>query len=707
MTAHPFPTALQMATERSLSLTDLLESATRLTASNRTDLSRQLYQTWIKENPVHPQVFVALFNCSALDSQAGDTAAAMEALRQSIAKNADFLPAYINLGSLLERSGSPAQAIELWRTAANRPLAINGNGVAYTGTALKQIARVLSDRQQLEPAETIIRLAIDIDPHQTELIEQYVAIRLAQCKWPIVVPWERIDRKTLMRGIHPLSTAAYTDDPLLQLASANRYVRASSAEGPQDPAFDRRDAPIALNGRRLRIGYVSSDLRDHAIGYLMAEFFELHDKKKVEVFAYDTAPESNSPLRTRIKDAAEHWTAIRQMSNDEAAQRIADDGIDILVDVNGHTRDARMDVFARRPAPIQINWLGFPGTMGTPYHQYIIADDWIIPEEAENYYSEKVLRLPCYQPNDRKRAVAADRPSRSEAGLPSDAFVFCCFNGSHKINRFTFARWLEILSRVEGSVLWLLDTIPETKARLAEFAETKGIAANRIVFAPKLQNSHHLARYRLADLFLDTSPYGAHTTASDALWMGVPVLTLSGRSFASRVCGSLVKSAGLDDLVVANPRDYVERAVQLGNDRASIDAYKRQLEENRHRCRLFDTDLLVRSLEDLYRKIAIKHQEGNTPQPNLVNLDAYLEAGIEHDHEQEEMLAVSDYEARYKQKLARLHRARPLQPDQRLWTKNDIARADSRVVKISATENPVPARRTQAPSRTRKTGTDR
>ena len=676
MTAHPFPDALTMATQRGLSLIDLVESASHLSASDRQDQARQLYQTWIKENSDHPQAFIALFNCSALDSQAGDSAAAIAALQQSIAKNADFLPAYINLGNLMERSGSLDRAIELWRTAANKPLPINGTGVTYAVTALTQIARVLSERQQLEPAETAIRLALDIDQNKQDLIEQYIAIRMAKCNWPVVVPSDRNDRKTLLRGIHPLSTAVYTDDPLMHLAAASRYVRLSPAEGPQNPAIDRRDAAAGLNGRRLRIGYVSSDLRDHAIGYLMAEFFERHDKNRVEIFAYYCGPESKSALQTRIKSAVEHWIDIKQMSDDDAAKKIADDEIDILVDVNGHTRDSRTGVFARRPAPIQVNWLGYPGTMGTPYHHYIVADDWIIPETSEHYYSEKVLRLPCYQPNDRERIVAKEKPTRSEAGLPDGAFVFCCFNGTHKINRFTLERWLEILNRVEGSVLWLLDTTPETKARLGAFAEARGISRDRIVFAPKIQNSHHLARYPLADLFLDTAPYGAHTTASDALWMGVPMLTLSGRGFASRVCGSLVKSAGLDNLVFTNPKDYVERAVQLGNDRGAIAAYQRQLEETRHRCRLFDTDLLVKSLEDLYRKIAIEHQKGNTPRPALVNLDAYLEVAIEHDHETEELLAVPDYEARYKTRLARLHRARPLQADKRLWTNEDIAKAD-------------------------------
>ena len=677
MSDSVFLTAVQKITSQNLSIGELINAASTLSASGQASLARQLYKIWLSFNREHGQAYIALFNCSALDGQAGDPAAAMDALRQAIALNADFMPAYINLGGFLERSGAADQAVELWRNAANRSVPVTGTNVSYVTTALKQIARVLSDHHKTESAEAAVQLCLDIDPNQHDIVEQYVALRLAGCKWPVIAPWERVDRKALMRGIHPLSMCVYTDDPLLQLASAERYVRTAGFEGPHSPELDRRHAAIDLSKRRLRVGYVSSDLRDHAIGYLMAELFELHDKKSVEVFAYYCGPESKSALTGRTKAAVEHWIDVKSMSDDEAARRIGADGIDILVDVNGHTRDARTGVFARRPAPVQVNWLGYPGSMGTPYHHYIISDDWIIPPDSEMYYSENVVRLPCYQPNDRKRVVAAEKPTRRDAGLPDDAFVFCCFNGRHKIGRFTFDRWMEILNRVPESVLWLLEPSAEVKDRLGEYAESKGVARTRLVFAPKQHNPVHLARYRLADLFLDTAPYGAHTTASDALWMGVPVLTLSGRSFASRVCGSLVRSAGLHDLVVTRPEDFVARAIALGNDRAAIEGYKKQLETVRASCMLFDTNLLVRKLEELYASMARAYQSGQVTQPDLANLDRYMEAGIDHDHERDELLALGDYHGFYRAKLARLHSARPIPPDARLWTKDEIARADA------------------------------
>ncbi len=678
MTEKSFSRALAEARSTRLSLTGLIEAANRFSAEPAQ--ARQLYQAWIAHNPGHPQLYVAYFNCSSLDSQAGDQQAAATALNKAIAQNADFIPAYINLGRLLEESGAADQAVELWRVAAARPAQINGNSVMYATTALTQMARVLTAAQQSELAEETFLRCLQINPRQPEIIEQYTALRLAQCKWPIAAPAENLDRKTLLAGINPLSMAAYTDDPLLQLASAYRYVKRSSWDGPHGGDSDRRHAPIDLSNRRLRIGYVSSDLRDHAIGYLMAELFELHSKRDVEVFAYYCGPASTSALTGRIKAAVEHWRDITKMSDDDAAKRIAEDGIDILVDVNGHTRDSKTGVFARRCAPIQVNWLGYPGTMGSPYHQYIIADDWIIPAGAELYYSEKVMRLPCYQPNDRKRGIAPETPSRASAGLPDNAFVFCCFNGTHKISRFTFERWIEILSKVDNSVLWLLETSEKTKERLRAMAEQKGVAGARLIFAPKMANALHLARYPLADLFIDSAPYGAHTTASDALWMGVPVLTLSGRCFASRVCGSLVQAAGLSDLVCATPQEYVARAVALAHNKPEIENYKTQLRANRDSCLLFDTDKLVSSLENIYRAMAEEHRQGLVPQPDLGNLEAYFEAGLDHDHDLEEVLAVADYHEMYRAKLKRFHLSRPLVADSRLWHREDIALADRRSV---------------------------
>jgi predicted O-linked N-acetylglucosamine transferase (SPINDLY family) len=673
MPENTFTSAVQNITAGTTGLVELIQAGGALKAAGRVDLAIQLYKIWIAFNRDHPQAYVAHFNCSSLQSEAGDMEGAKAELVQALAVNPDFYPAYINLGGLLERTGSGDQAVEQWQALVQRLPSITGQAIEHKLTAIKQIGRVLIDNRRSAGAEAWLRQALDVRPDQRDVLEQYVALRMAQCEWPVIEPWEGAARSVLMTGVSPLSMAAYTDDPMLQLATAKRYVEVAIEERPETPDADRRDAPIDLAGRRLRVGYVSSDLREHAVGYLMAELFELHDREKVEVFAYYCGVDPQGDLNGRIRTAVEHWVDINTMDDAAAARRIAADGIDILVDVNGLTRHARTAVFARRPAPIQVNWLGFPGSMGSPYHQYIIADDWIIPPESEIYYSEKVVRLPCYQSNDRKRTIAAEAPTRAGVGLPDEAFVFCCFNGAQKFTRFNFDRWLEILRRTPDSVLWLLEGEAEINARLSAHAEANGVARGRIVFAPKQANAYHLARYPLADLFLDTTPYGAHTTASDALWMGVPVLTLSGRGFAARVCASLVRAAGLPELICERATDYVERAVALAADPKQLAALRAKLKKNRDTCDLFNMDKLAASLEGLYAGMALDYQQGRLPRPDLTNLDVYLAIGAEEDHEARETGAIEDYRGLYRDRLKARHRARPIPPDARFWSAEDAA----------------------------------
>jgi len=686
MASDVFLSAVKKLTDGTLPVVELIDAAERLRAAGEIELVVQLYKIWISFNQDSRLLYVAYFNYSVVLSGSGDYAGAKDALERAIASNPDFYAAYINLGGINEKLGKADEAVTRWLELSNRLSQITGPAIGFKTEALKQIGRVLETHQRLAQAENVLKQSLEINPNQRDVAQHFIAARLVQCAWPVVVPWEGVSRDALMKGFGPLSMAVYTDDPLLQLATAWRYGKESVGYPAPRPEADRRESPSG----RLRIGYVSSDLRDHAIGYLMAEIFELHDRAAVEVFAYYCGVPPSGAVHTRIKSGVEHWVDITGMNDEAAAARIAADGIDILVDVNGYTRDARTKVFAMRPAPILVNWLGYPGTMGTPYHHYIIADDWIIPPEHEIYFTEKVARLPCYQPNDRKRVIAPQRPTRAEAGLPEDAFVYCCFNGTQKISRFTFERWLTILQRVPKSVLWLLDA-GDANNRLKALAEQRGVSPDRLVFAAKLANPHHLARYPLGDLFLDTAPYGAHTTASDALWMGVPILTLSGRSFASRVCGSLARSAGLPDLVCATPAEYIERAVALGTDPAQIQRYKQKLEAGRNSCVLFDMNLLVRRLEGLYKQMWKELQAGEIPRPDPLNLELYQDVGIEHDHDAVEMLGVQDYHGWYKERLASRHLRCPIPPDRRLWTADDIARIEGRL-----DEQKTPARKRKA-----------
>jgi len=662
MSQSSFLAAIQKITAGGLQIEELLLTAGRLAP----DEARQLYQVWISFNKDHPLLFIAHFNCSTLLQQLGDEPGGEAELKAALAMKPDFAPACINLGSSYERRGMAKEAVDQWRDGLERMAAVSADAVGYKVTLMKQISRVLSDNQSLAAAEGMLTQCLELAPEARDVTEQYVAARLSQCKWPMAEDG-KFSRRSLVSKLHPLSVCAYTDDPLFQLAASDRYVRTMAPIDERTTRFDRRTAEIDPE-RRLRIGYVSSDLRHHAVGYLMVNFFEEHDRKDFEVFAYYTGIKADDPIQARIKANVDHWRDIRGVSDDDAAAQIAQDGIDILVDVNGHTRDARIGVFARRPAPIQVNWLGYPGTMGSSFHHYIVADDWTIPDYAEDWYSEKVLRLPCYQPNDRKRIVDEKVPTRSDFGLPDDAFVFCCFNASHKFTRFSFDRWMEIMKATDNSVLWLLDYSPETNQRLREQAEARGVAGTSLVFAPKLPNARHLARYPLADMFLDSVPYGAHTTASDALWMAVPVLTWSGRCFASRVCGSLLRSAGLPDLVCETPDDFVARAIHLaGAGRGELEIVRQRLIANRDTCTLFDVAKLSRSLEDLYRQMRADYIGGKLPQPRLANLDAYFEIGVAQDHEVREIGALTDYDGFYRAQLARRHYHHPMDADGRLW----------------------------------------
>jgi predicted O-linked N-acetylglucosamine transferase (SPINDLY family) len=678
MSGEIFLQIVKQTTDGALPIAGLIDQANLLESGGRSDLAEQAYKTWIALNPNHPHLFVALFNCAALQANIGALDGAQASLGKALEINPDFWPAYINLGNVFEKAGALDRAVALWNTLVDRLANTNGLTVAYKATALRQISRVLLDHQQTSGATATLRQCLEINPGQRDVAEQLIALRLSQCEWPIIEPSETISRKVLMEGIHPLSMAAFTDDPLLQLATAARTIKEQSKSVRPNPAVDRRHAPIDLSDRKLRVGYVSSDLREHAVGFLMAEFFERHHRAQIEPFVYYCGIAKDDRIKQRVKDAIPNWFDIRNLDDAAAAQLIASHGIDILVDVNGHTRDSRTNVFAQRPAPIQVNWLGFPGTMGSPYHHYLIADPHIVPPEAEIFYSEKIVRLPCYQPNDRKRLVSAEPQTRAAHGLPDDAFVFCCFNGSQKINRFTFERWLSVLQAVPNGVLWLLTGTETSNEKLASYAEARGIARERLVFAGKMPSADHLARYALADLFLDTVPYGAHTTASDALWMGVPVLTLTGRSFASRVCGSLVRAAGLPEtLVCETPDAYISRAIALANAPHEIEALKAQLAAARESCALFDVDSLIDHLDTLFRGMVEEYQAGRLPQPNLANLDIYFDVGAEANHEATEFLTLDDYEGWYRRRLCERHWSRPIAPDNRLWTAADVLYADN------------------------------
>jgi predicted O-linked N-acetylglucosamine transferase (SPINDLY family) len=667
MVAEIFSDALKRAMERTLAVTDLIGIAERLHKQGEISLAVALYRAWIENNSDNQLLHAIYFNYGVILTAANDLPAARAALAEAIRIKPDFYPPYINIGHVLDRMGAGGDAVLQWQQVVNRLGGITGEAINFKAVALKQIGRVLERGMLDSNAEEALRMGLDVDSTQLDVMQHFVSLRQRQCKWPVIAPFGQLTREKLLCGISALSLAAYTDDPLLQLANAYRYAKLNIGKPAITFTHTHKDRLQNRKSKRLKIGYLSSDLREHAIGFLTSELYGLHDRNKVEVFLYYCGIAADDEIKERIKGTGDHWIDITPMSDEAAARKIVEDEIDILVDVNGYTNGARTKMLAMRPAPICVNWLGFPGTLGSPSHHYIIADPFIIPKESEIYYTEKVMRLPCYQPTDRKRVVSPTTPRRADASLPEDAMVFCCFNGAHKITPFTWKRWMEILKQVPGSVLWLLDSIETTNTRLKQLAAEHGVAPERVIFAAKRRNPDHLARYPLADLFLDTVPYGAHTTSSDAMWMGVPVLTLAGRSFASRVCGSLATSAGMSELVVYTPEDFVAKAVELGTNRPALQALRQKLQANRDTCVLFDTPLLVSKLEGLYAEMWKDFEKGKLPRPDLSNLDIYNDIGTTLDQDDVEMMLVPDYHGLYMEKLVEQDGYAYLRNDSRLW----------------------------------------
>ena len=651
-----------------LGIIDLVSAAERMAGAGKIEAALALYELWLTHHPVDRLRHVAYFNLGTLLIQISRPTQAVAAFAEASRLKPAFLPAYVNAGLAYERLGQLDLAVGQWLQAADRVVPVDETCISNKTTALKNLARVYKSVGNVASAEEALRRCLAIDPSQRDAVQHWIALRQMQCKWPVILPWGKQTMSSLMAILSPLTVAIHTDDPMYQMAHAWNCFGQDMTGAPMPCTVGRWVPPTPAAGPRhpLRIGYVSPDLREHAVGFLTAELFGLHDRAKVEVFAYYSGRPEPDAMQARIRQTVDHWKHIAGQGDKAIAKQIVSDEIDILIDLGGHTGDSPTAAFALRPAPVIVNWLGFPGSMGTPHHQYIIADEMIIPPAYEKCYSERVVRLPCYQPTDRKRIVG-EPTSRRDVGLRNDAIVYCCFNGPQKITPVMFRCWMAILSRVPNAVLWLLSCDAATDQRLRQQAIALGISPDRLVFATRKLNAEHLARYSLADLFLDTSPYGAHTTASDALWMGVPVLTMAGHSFASRVCSSLVHAAGLPELLCDTHDAYVERAVALGNQPEVLIALRKRLQAGRDHCTLFDMNLLVTRLEGLYEQMWNEFLSGQGPEPNLTNLGIYNEIGNELDHEMAEALDRPSYEQRYKAALTYRNNISPLPFDQRLW----------------------------------------
>ena len=506
---------------------------------------------------------------------------------QAIALHGGYVEAYVNRGHLLHKLSRHQQA------AASYAKAIELSQFPTQGAPVAQ-GFTLRPEQKYLPG-----------------LKRHVLMQI--CDWQGV----SADLGLIASGLRqqlpvtlPFPALAMLDDPDLQRAAAESWIR---EEAPPNPSLGAPAARPRLP--KIRVGYFSADFRPHPVAYLAAGLFERHDRSKFELTGFAFGPETNDAMRTRISKAFDRFLDVRQRSDSEVAALARDLGIDIAVNLNGITENSRTPIFALRAAPVQINYLGYAGTMGAPFMDYLVADGVVVPREFQRSYVEKILYLPgSFMPFDSSYPISDRVFARQELGLPGTGFIFCCFNNCFKLTPEVFATWMRILARQEDSVLWLSDANAAAVANLRKSASQLGVDERRLIFAKRMDSlPEHLARLRVVDLFLDTHPYNAHASAVDALWAGVPVLTYAGKSFASRVAASLLRAAGLPQLITHSLPEYEEMAVSLAADRELLGQIRAALAQSRATASLFDTERYVRNLEAAYETIYERHLSGAAP----------------------------------------------------------------------------------------------
>jgi protein O-GlcNAc transferase len=533
------------------------------------------YQSCLRLDPSNAE---ASCNYGSALMGAGLYSAAIEAYARALRLKPDYADVYKNLGNLYLEMADYPQAIECYTHAARLDPATAELSLVYAQQQACQWPGMLERAQRV--------------------IEQVAADDFVVSGKP-VTPFAFLALPIPTRPAH-------------QLRCARAW--ATSKYGMLKPLV----APargLSQRWRQLRLGYLSADFHTHATAHLIAELFESHDRREFEVVAYSIGqPKEVDDLTSRLQRGVDAFVDLHTMGFDAAAERIRNDQVDILIDLKGYTHGARPEILARRPAPLQVAYLGYPGTMGADFIDYAIVDEQVVPQDQQPYFRESLVYLPgCYQVNDRWRPIASESLSRSDVGLPEQAFVFSCFNSNYKITPQIFGIWLDLLDQTPGSVLWLLASNPYAQANLRREAQSRGMAEERLVFAPPWPSARHLHRQRLADLFLDTFPVCAHTSASDALRVGLPVVTIRGESFVSRVAGSLLFNLGMKELVAASPEEYLSLAGSLANDRSRLAALQARLMKIVQNSDVFDGSAFARKLEKAYRCMWDIFQRGDPP----------------------------------------------------------------------------------------------
>ena len=530
--------------------------------------------------------------------------AAVASYNSAIALKPDYAEAYCNRGNALKELKQLDAAVDSYDKAiALKPELME----AYYSRGI-----LLQELKQLNTAVASFDKAISLNPDYEYLFGLRQYVRMQICDWQdfeVIV-------SDLARKIQAFEKASPCLTVLaLPLGLSEKRKVAEIWCGDKHP-YNPSLGPILKSARhtRIRIGYYSADFHNHATSYLMAELFELHDKSKFELIAFSFGPDKQDEMRSRVSQAFDRFIDVTSISDKAVAQLSRELGIDIAVDLKGVTHDNRLGIFSYKAAPIQVSYLGYPGTLGADYIDYLIADKTLIPKESQEHYSEKIVYLPnSYQVNDRHRVIAPTQFTKQDLGLPEDSFVFCCFNNNFKITPDVFDSWVRILKAVDASVLWLLEDNQTAATNLRKEAALRGLDPTRLVFAKRMDLPEHLARHKAADLFLDTFHYNAHTTASDALWAGLPVLTCMGEGFASRVAASLLNAIGLPELVTETTSEYEALAIELAKNSNKLNAFKDKLQSNRLATPLFNTTLFTKHIEAAHTKMYERYQANLLP----------------------------------------------------------------------------------------------
>lgn len=601
--ADEFEKDVAMASSGTMQIGELLDKAQRLNQQGLADASARLYEHWIAHTD-SPLRHVACFNWGTVLGALHRHTQAEAAYRQALALRPDFLQARLNLGHQLEHQGRGEEALAEWRAVADRVDPQAPDAVELKLHALNNTARLCELLRRYDEAEQSMAASLALRPAQLDVVQHYVHLRQKKCAWPVEAPVGDVSPNQFLLGTSPLAMLSASDDPALQLLAAQRFVHERVPKPPVQPLWKE-----GTRSGRIKVGYLSGDLGMHAVGLLTAELFELHDRRRFEVYGFCWSREDGSALRRRLVAALDHHVPIGGIDDASAARMIARHGIDVLVDLQGLTHGARPAILGMRPAPVQVGYLGFPGTTALPGVDWILADPYVIPAAERRYFVERPLYVPhCYQVSDRHREVGP-KPDRATYGLPQDAFVYCSFNNNFKFTEPVFRAWMRVLGAVPGSVLWLLADNPWARENMLREAAAHGIAAERLIFAPRVAPAEYLARFALADLVLDTYPYNAGTTASDALWMGVPLLTCSGRTYISRMAGSLLHNVGLPDLVTDSLDAYERLAIQLGRHPRRVASLRRYLAEHGRQSALFDVPARVRDIEAEFERLALAQRD--------------------------------------------------------------------------------------------------